>query len=377
MRHNQVILGARNLNLVFRSFQSEDTKAVVSLYNECFQSYRTIEEWRWMYLQMPGFDPSGVLVAEDQELHQIVGSLVVCKHLALINGQKKTVGIIDDVDTSHKWRGKGIATKLMRIAIEEFKEQGCSALFLYANPSGNAARIYRRLGFIDAKYFYYNGKTARAGYLARKLPFPVNLASPIALLISGVNRRRCRTMKSEAETQQVECTDGHQFDSYLKALNTSLSGTPLFYPYSKDRINWMICKAPKSLAPMARFIEESGRIVCGANASIYRMRFLGRTFNSWVISDIFASPDLRSTEKQAHLQCLVERLTMDGEERGCALQMAPLSQHDEEMSKSLRPSGFFRLIPTTFMCLPLEQGFSLPPEEVPWYFWKQHMIGVP
>jgi hypothetical protein len=57
--------------------------------------------------------------------------------------------------------------------------------------------------------------------------------------------------------------------------------------------------------------------------------------------------------------------------------MAPLSQHDEEMSKSLRPSGFFRLIPTTFMCLPLEQGFSLPPEEVPWYFWKQHMIGVP
>ena len=197
-------------------------KGVVGLYNECFQSYRTLEEWKWMYLQMPGFDPSGILVAEDQELHQIIGSLVVCKHPALINGEKHIVGIIDDVDTSHKWRGKGIATKLLRMAIEESRKQGCSALFLYTNPSGKAAGIYRRLGFMDAKYFYYNGKAARVGYLARKLPFPVNLASPIALLISGVNRTRCVTLKKEAKVQQLDCQDTHQVDSYLKALTTSL-----------------------------------------------------------------------------------------------------------------------------------------------------------
>jgi ribosomal protein S18 acetylase RimI-like enzyme len=363
--------------LVFRTFESRDAKAVVALYNECFQSYRTVEEWKWMYLQMPDFDPSGILLAEDQDLHQIVGSLVVCKHSVLINGRKHLVGIIDDVDTSHKWRGRGIATKLMRMAIEESKKQRCSALFLYANPSGKAAGIYRRLGFMDAKNFYYNGKTARVGYLARKLPFPVNLASPLAALLTGANQRKCGTLKSEARIEQLDCANGHQFDTYLVALNNSLKETPLFYPYSKERLTWMICKAPKSLAPVARFIEESGRILCGANASIYRMRFFGKTFNSWVISDVFASPSLRNPEKKTYLRCLIERLARDGEERGCALQMAPISQHDEEMSKSVRPSGFFRLVPTTFMCLPLERGFSLPPQGIPWYFWKQHMIGVP
>jgi ribosomal protein S18 acetylase RimI-like enzyme len=365
------------LTLVFRSCESEDMLGVVSLYNECFQSYRTLEEWKWMYLQMPDFDPSDILVAEDQELHQIVGSLVVCKHSVLINGQKYTVGIIDDVDTSHKWRGKGIATKLLRSAIEKSKKQGYSALFLYTNPSGKAAGIYRRLGFMDAKYFYYNGKAARVSYLARRLPFPVNLASPIALLLSGVNRSTCGTLKKEAKVQQLDCTDRKQIDSYIEALNSSLGNTPLFYPYSRERITWMICKAPRSLAPIARFIEESGKILCGANASIYKMRFFGRTFNSWVMSDVFSSPDLRSPVREAYLRCLIDSLDRDGEERGCAFQMAPLSQHDDEMRKSLRPSGFFRLIPTTFMCLPLERGFSLPSREIPWYFWKQHMIGVP
>jgi ribosomal protein S18 acetylase RimI-like enzyme len=365
------------LTLIFRKYESEDMKGIVALYNESFQSYRTIDEWKWMYLQMPGFDPSGILVAEEQELHQIVGSLVVCRHAVSINGSKHIIGIIDDVDTSHKWRGKGIATKLMRMAINMSQKQGYSALFLYANPSGKAAGIYRRLGFMDAKYFYYNGKTARVGYLARKLPFPLNLASPIALLISGVNRNRCVTLKKDAKVQQLECGNGNQLSSYLQALNSSLMNTPLFYPYSKERITWMICEAPKSLAPTARFIVESGRILCGANASIYKMRFFGRTFNSWVISDIFASPDLQSPEREAYLHCLIDRLAKDGEERGCAFQMAPLSQHDDEMRKSLRPSGFFRLIPTTFMCLPLQRNFSLPSKEVPWYFWKQHMIGVP
>ncbi|WXG44021.1 MAG: GNAT family N-acetyltransferase [Promethearchaeati archaeon SRVP18_Atabeyarchaeia-1] len=365
------------MTLTFRSFKHEDATGVVRLYNECFQSYRTVEEWKWMYLQMPDFDPSGILVGEDEDLHEIVGSLVVCKHPALINDRKRLVGIVDDVDTSHKWRGKGIATRLMRMAIEESKKAGCSALFLYANPSGEAAGIYRRLGFRDAKYFYYNGKTASVGYLARKLPFPVNLASPLATLFSGLNSIRCRGLKREARIERLECANDRQFDSYLEALNGSLQGMPLFYPYSKERLAWMICRAPKTISPLARFIEESGKILCGANASIYKMRFFGRVFNSWVISDIFASPSLKSPEREGYLQCLIKRLAQDGEERGCALQMAPLSQHDKDMNKSLKPSGFFRLIPTTFMCLPLEHGFSLPPQGIPWYFWKQHMIGSP
>jgi hypothetical protein len=294
-----------------------------------------------------------------------------------IDGQKHVVGMINDVDTLPDWRGKGIATKLMKMAIDEGKKRRYSALFLYANPYGEAAGIYRRLGFKDAQYFSYNGRMSGSRVAAKNFPFPMNLISPLAAIASGTNARRFKVPEGTLETRQLNCDNKKELESYLDALNNSLNNTPLFYPYSKDQLVWMLKEAPSTISPVARFIEKSGRIVCGANASIFRMHFLGKKINSWAISDLFTSNELDDSLRQVCIRSLVGDLVNDGETRNCALHMVPISKFDAEISKALRPCGFFGFVSTTFMCLALKGRFFLPPADAPWYSWKQHMIGVP
>lgn len=336
-----------------------------------------MQEWKWMYLRMPNFDPSGIFVAEDRDTQEIAGSLVLSETRLLINDRKQVVGFIDDVMTLPKWRGAGVATELTRMAIEESMKKGCSAVFLYANPFGKSARIYRRIGFKDARYFYVHARSGGMRRAVKKFPFPMNLGAPIMAVVSGITSRRCRLIRSQARSRQVDCGDNGECDAYLEALNSSLRMMPLFYPYSRERLDWMIEDAPKSVSPVARLIEKSGRIVCGANASVYRMKFFGKMFSTWVIGDLFTSENLQGPEREAYVRSLIEDLVKDGEARDCALHMVLASKYDGRISSSLRPCGFFRFFPTSFMCLPLKDDFSLPPEDVAWYSWKQHMIGVP
>lgn len=365
------------MGLDFREFRGNDARAVVNLFNTCFQAYRTLEEWKWMYLEMPGFDTSSILVCEDENTGELVGSVLTAEANMSVKGRKHVVGMINDVDTLPQWRGNGIATKLMEMAIDDGKKKGYSALFLYANPFGEAAGIYRRIGFKDAQYFSYNGRMSGSRAAARSFPFPMNLISPIAAAASGINSRRYRVPKWSFPTRQLDLTDKKEFDSYLESLNQSLRNSPLFYPYSREQLIWMLRDAPKTISPVARFVEKSGRIVCGANASIFRMHFFGKTINSWAISDLFASEDLEDPERGECIRSVVGDLVRDGEGRNCAIHMVPISKFDEKMSRALRPCGFFGFVSTTFMCFPLKNGFSLPPPDVPWYSWKQHMIGVP
>jgi ribosomal protein S18 acetylase RimI-like enzyme len=365
------------MGLEFRKFRNDDARSVVNLFNACFAAHRTLEEWRWMYLQMPGFDTSGILVCEDEDNGQLVGSVLIAETNILINGRKHAVGMINDVDTLPKWRGRGVATKLMEIAIDEGRRKGYSALFLYANPFGEAAGIYRRIGFKDAQYFSYNGKMSRPKIAAKSFPFPMNLLSPLAALASGINSRRYGVPGNYFQTKQLDCRDKNEFESYLEALNGSLGNKPLFCPYSKEQLLWMLKDAPKTISPVARFVEKSGKIVCGANASIFRMHFLGKKINSWAIADLFASDDLDDSMREACIRSVIGDLVEDGEARNCAIHMVPISKFDKKIARALRPCGFFGFVSTTFMCLPLKNGFRLPPTDAPWYSWKQHMIGVP
>jgi GNAT superfamily N-acetyltransferase len=365
------------MGLEFREFTGEDARSVVDLFNTCFAAYRTMEEWKWMYLKMPGFDASGMVVCEDTDSGKLVGSVLTAEANISIHGRKHAVGMINDVDTLPDWRGKGIATKLMKMAIAKGKKRGYSALFLYANPYGEAAGIYRRMGFKDAQYFSYNGRMSGTMVAAKNFPFPMNLLSPLAAIASSVNARRYKVPESTLETRQLNCDNKKELGSYLDALNNSLKNTPLFYPYSKEQLVWMLKEAPKTISPVARFIEKSGRIIGGANASIFRMHFLGKAINSWAISDLFTSGQLDEPLRQVCIRSIVGDLVGDGEERNCALHMVPISKFDKEISRALRPCGFFGFVSTTFMCLPLKNKFFLPPADAPWYSWKQHMIGVP
>lgn len=57
-------------------------------------------------------------------------------------------GLLEDLVVDRKYRGKGIATKLISTAINEARRNGASYLYFSSNPKRVAAnRLYRHLGF--------------------------------------------------------------------------------------------------------------------------------------------------------------------------------------------------------------------------------------
>ena len=54
-------------------------------------------------------------------------------------------GYVMNMYTLPQWRGRGIATRLMAIMLEEMRARGAGRLWLHATPAGKA--IYERFGF--------------------------------------------------------------------------------------------------------------------------------------------------------------------------------------------------------------------------------------
>lgn len=57
-------------------------------------------------------------------------------------------GLLEDLVVDRKYRGKGIATKLISTAINEARKNGAKYLYFSSNPKRVAAnRLYKHLGF--------------------------------------------------------------------------------------------------------------------------------------------------------------------------------------------------------------------------------------
>ena len=53
---------------------------------------------------------------------------------------------------SHRHRGRGVGTALVRLVEREARDRGARALYVSATPSGNTVRFYRSLGFHVAEF---------------------------------------------------------------------------------------------------------------------------------------------------------------------------------------------------------------------------------
>ena len=65
-----------------RTFKEGDESKVVSLFNKEYGKYggfptKTVEYWRWSYLQRPDVEPEGILIAQDEK--EVVGYAVLGK----------------------------------------------------------------------------------------------------------------------------------------------------------------------------------------------------------------------------------------------------------------------------------------------------------
>jgi GNAT superfamily N-acetyltransferase len=84
-------------------------------------------------------------VADDNGQLVASAGLVIYRKPPSLPGGKDTVGYVTNVYTSLPWRGRGIATKLMEILVEQARSRRVYKLHLSATKAGQS--VYEGVGF--------------------------------------------------------------------------------------------------------------------------------------------------------------------------------------------------------------------------------------
>ncbi|SJX61697.1 related to MAK3 N-acetyltransferase [Sporisorium reilianum f. sp. reilianum] len=105
--------------------------------------------------------------------------VIVCKLDRHLKGSRLMRGYIAMISVKHEYRGKGLAKRLVRRALEEMVGMGAQEVVLETEADNEAALgLYERLGFIREKRlhrFYLNGKDS----FRLVLPIPQAMQRPI------------------------------------------------------------------------------------------------------------------------------------------------------------------------------------------------------
>ena len=143
------------VNIIYRNYQNGDEEQLADLYNKAFQMngpgyLRTKENLNWRYIQYPGFESGMIQIAEDIDNNKIVGAVYVNPvEKVRLNGEICLIGSINDVSCHPRYIRKGIASNLMKMAMEYMKKTECMFDIIIADISdpieeGPALKIYTK-----------------------------------------------------------------------------------------------------------------------------------------------------------------------------------------------------------------------------------------
>jgi len=110
-------------------------------------------EWAAVIEEEAGADDRRVI---HRLLLKEIGDQRITAYLARVDGQAATraelfssdgLGRVEAVRTAAAFRGRGLATAVVRQAVRASLAQGNDLTYIYAEPGGDAQRLYTRLGF--------------------------------------------------------------------------------------------------------------------------------------------------------------------------------------------------------------------------------------
>ncbi len=143
--------------IIFRRYRGGDEVGIVELLKKCFRTFNSwnisTEDWlRYEELDY-GFKRSNALVAEHNG--RIVGHVHVVERRLRFRRSIVSTGGIANVSTDPEYRGRGIATRLMKMAVELCKELGYPLSSLLTGYGSSGYRVYRAVGYGNT-FFLYN-----------------------------------------------------------------------------------------------------------------------------------------------------------------------------------------------------------------------------
>ena len=143
------------MEIKYRTYKAGDEVELAQLFNICFHNSgvgfsRTPKSVLWRYLNRPGGKAEEIQIAVDSESNKIVGSISCPIEDLIFNNEHFKTGSINDVAVLPKYRGMGIAKKLLQRTIDFMKSERCNISSLIADPKGHArSHIYLPYGWQD------------------------------------------------------------------------------------------------------------------------------------------------------------------------------------------------------------------------------------
>ena len=119
-----------------REFVNNDQETVRNLVRKVFKDFLDGNYWNWKYLQNPDFDPSLLMLAEEE------GKVVGCNHwlrrdLKICNSLQVKAILGADLIVDPEYRGRGIGRLLMQCArgrVKKVVKEGVVLRYMFANP---------------------------------------------------------------------------------------------------------------------------------------------------------------------------------------------------------------------------------------------------
>ncbi|KAM6493458.1 Acyl-CoA N-acyltransferase [Amanita muscaria] len=147
-------------DIVYRRYAGEsDLPHIMALVQSELSEPYVIYTFRYFLHQWPHL--SYLAHSSDPQISEPVG-VIVCKQG--MHRDRANRGYIAMLSVRKEWRNRGIASTLVRTAIETMKEDGADEVVLDTEYDNHAAlSLYESLGFIREKRlyrFYLNGKDA-------------------------------------------------------------------------------------------------------------------------------------------------------------------------------------------------------------------------
>jgi predicted N-acetyltransferase YhbS len=299
-------------NIEYRIFRSGDEDQLADLYNRSFQMngfsvVRTPTFIKWVYIQSPNFEPEMVQIAEDVENNKLVGAV----YISLINNfplnnKLYRVGQITDVSCHPDYVKQGIATSLMKNAIEYMKKKGYHFSLLSADYYGHARKkIYLRLKYKDITRTHYFATFPNIFKLIKDFPLYL-LIVPSFLFFHFLTRliNNCKILlKKQLRNLTYEIKHNYISKDYIQLINKLTPKEYNGFPkYIEERFKWARNKnLIKRFRPTYILIKKHKKIIGGGiitHQNYYNFK-IGLKYRIGTIHDLFLDKNqFKSKEEQ-------------------------------------------------------------------------------
>jgi predicted acetyltransferase len=214
-----------------------DEEKINHLYNKIFNFHRTIDQWKWEYLQTP-HGKSFIRVLRDGQ--DIIGHFSLLPFQMCNKDEVVLTGKIEGIMLHLEYRGHGLYSEFVKESLLLAKTCGFQVTWVTFTP---ATRPLKRAGYTEVLDFYTYTYPLSLGGFSEFLPNKLQLCGNLLGRGTYPIFKRLSHFKRHLEIQEVSLSEYTSFFENWRLYQRSFS---VFRSY--DFLKWRFCDNPYKLS---------------------------------------------------------------------------------------------------------------------------------